>query len=162
MQLDPDSATAAVDLHVASQRSKARPRLDVLAVIAGGGVLGAEARYGVSVMVPHAPTTFPWSTLLINAAGCVLIGVLMVVITEVTTPHRLARPFLGVGVLGGFTTFSTYAVDAQQLLVGQRPGTALAYLGGTVVAALAGVSLGVTGTRAVTGLLRRAGRRTGS
>ena len=75
---------------------------------------------------------------------------------------RLARPFLGVGVLGGFTTFSTYAVDAQQLLVGQRPGTALAYLGGTVVAALAGVSLGVTGTRAVTGLVRRAGRRTES
>jgi len=90
MQLDPDSATAAANLHVASQRRTARPRLDVLAVIAGGGVLGAEARYGVSVMVPHAPTAFPWSTLLINAAGCVLIGVLMVVITEVTTPHRLA------------------------------------------------------------------------
>ena len=161
MQLDPDSATAAVDLHVASQRSKARPRLDVLAVIAGGGVLGAEARYGVSVMVPHTPTAFPWSTLLTNAAGCVLIGVLMVVITEVTTPHRLAGPFLGVGVLGGFTTFSTYAVDAQQLLVGQRPVTALVYLGGTVVAALAGVLLGMTATRTVTELLRRAGRRVG-
>jgi CrcB protein len=110
-------------------------------------VLGAEARYGVSLLLPHPPDAFPWSTLLVNAVGCLLIGVLMVVINELTTPHRLARPFLGVGVLGGFTTFSTYAVDVQRLLLAGHPGTALAYLAGTVAAALVAVSLGATATR---------------
>ena len=134
-------------------------QLDVLAVIAIGGVLGAEARYGVSVLLPHAPDAVAWSTLIINAVGCLLIGVLMVVITELTTPHRLARPFLGVGVLGGFTTFSTYTVDVQRLLVAQRPGVALAYLAGTLVAALVAVWLGAAATRAlVAGAVRRASR----
>jgi len=139
------------------QRRTAQGPLDVLAVIALGGAVGALARYGVGRLQPHAPDQFPWATLEINAVGCVLIGVLMVVITELTTPHRLARPFLGVGVLGGFTTFSTYAVDIQQLLMRQRPGLALAYLSSTVFAALAGVWLGVTATR----LAARGGRRLG-
>jgi CrcB protein len=139
------------------QRRTAHRPLDVLAVVALGGALGALGRYGVGLLQPHGPEEFPWATLEVNAVGCVLIGVLMVVITELTTPHRLARPFLGVGVLGGFTTFSTYAVDIQQLLVHQRPGLALAYLSGTVFAALAGVWIGVTATR----LAARAGRRFG-
>ena len=130
------------------QRRAGHLQLDVLTVIALGGVLGAVGRYGVGLLQPHGPGEFPWATLEVNATGCVLIGVLMVVLTEVTSPHRLARPFLGVGVLGGFTTFSTYAVDVQQLLVRQRPDLALAYLSGTVFAALVGVWLGVTATRA--------------
>ena len=138
--------------HRPGQPQRPRRQLDVLAVVAAGGVLGAEARYGAGVLVPHTPDAFPWSTLLVNALGCLLIGVLMVVLAEMTAPHRLARPFLGVGVLGGFTTFSTYAVDVQRLLLAHRAGSALAYLTGTVVAALVAVWLGATATRA---LLRR-------
>lgn len=127
----------------------------VLAVIAAGGVLGAEARYGVSTLLPHAGATFPWSTLAVNASGCFLIGVLMVLILEVMTPHRLLRPFVGVGILGGYTTFSTYSVDIQRLLTSGRPGVALGYLAGTAAAALAAVWAGVALTRSSTRLASR-------
>jgi CrcB protein len=131
-------------------QSRRNPRqLDVLAAIAVGGVLGAEARYGISVAVPHSPAAFPWSTLVINTVGCLVIGVLMVSITEVITPHRLLRPFVGVGILGGFTTFSTYTVDTQRLLLAGRPGVAVTYVGGTLVAAMAAVWLGANATRLV-------------
>jgi fluoride exporter len=78
-----------------------------LAVIAVGGVIGALARQGLWTLFPHRPRAFDWATLGINAAGCTLIGLLMTAITEIRHAHRLAAPFLGIGVLGGFTTFST-------------------------------------------------------
>lgn len=144
--VDPD-----VDLHRAEQRRELRRSgLTVLAVIAVGGAIGACSRYGVGLALPHASNGWPWSTLLINASGCLLIGVLMVLIMEVWPGQRLIRPFLGVGVLGGYTTFSTYAVEAQQLIQAGRPGLALAYMAVTVVAALVAVQVGVGLTRAVT------------
>jgi fluoride exporter len=139
-----------------SGRGAHRPQLDVLAVIAVGGVLGAEARYGLGRLLPHPPNAFPWPTLVVNTVGCLLIGVLMVIVTELTRPHRLARPFLGTGVLGGFTTFSTYTVDVQQLLLADRPGTALGYLAGTLAAALTAVWIGATATRVAVGRRRAA------
>jgi fluoride exporter len=143
--VDPD-----VDPHDREQRRELRRHeLRVVAVIAVGGALGASARYGVGLALPHPPDGWPWSTLLVNATGCLLIGVLMVLIVEVWVGHRLIRPFLGVGVLGGYTTFSTYAVQAQQLIVAGRPGLALAYLVVTVVGALVAVQLGVVLTRAL-------------
>ena len=57
------------------------------------------------------------------------------------------RPFFGTGVLGGFTTFSTYAADVRRLLTEGQPGTALGYLAATLAAALAGVWLSATATR---------------
>ncbi|RKS80420.1 CrcB protein [Motilibacter peucedani] len=125
--------------------------LDVVAVVAAGGVLGAEARYAVSLAAPHAASQFPWATLLVNALGCLLIGVLMVLVTERFRPHRLVRPFLGVGVLGGFTTFSAYAVDINRLLLAGRPAVALAYAASTLVAAVLAVWLGATATRRLAG-----------
>ncbi|SEP53042.1 fluoride efflux transporter FluC [Amycolatopsis saalfeldensis] len=143
--IDPD-----VDLRVRSHRGELRQgQALVLAVIALGGGLGALARYGLAAALPTLPGRFPWGTFLTNAAGCFLIGVLMVVLTEVRSAHRLTRPFLGVGFLGGFTTFSTYAVETRGLL---QPGSvplAFGYLGATVVAALLAVLAGVALTRAV-------------
>jgi CrcB protein len=156
-QVDPD-----VDLHRPEQRPELRRHgLSVLAAISAGGVVGASARYGVGLALPHGPDGWPWSTFLINTSGCFLIGVLMVLILEVWVAHRLVRPFLGVGVLGGYTTFSTYAVEAQQLIGAGRPGLALAYLGATVVAALVAVLVGISVTRALTGITprKRGGRR---
>jgi len=121
----------------------------VLAVISGGGVLGALARYGLSAAFPHGPTGFPWATFAINVSGCLLIGILMVLITDVWPSQRLIRPFLGTGVLGGYTTFSTAIVDVQHLLGVGAAGTALAYLAGTVIAALAAVYTGSTLTQLV-------------
>jgi fluoride exporter len=57
--------------------------------------------------LPDASQGFPFDTSVVNVSGCLLIGVLMVSIVEVRRPHRLVRPFLGVGLLGGYTTFST-------------------------------------------------------
>ncbi|MGW7074989.1 fluoride efflux transporter CrcB [Streptomyces sp. NPDC054866] len=111
----------------------------VVAVVAVGGAIGASARYGASLIWPTAPGTFPTTTLLVNVIGCAVMGVLMVVLGEMRTPHRLLRPFFGTGVLGGFTTFSTYAVDIERLVDGGHAGTGLAYLGLTLLAALAAV-----------------------
>ncbi|GES30540.1 hypothetical protein San01_30270 [Streptomyces angustmyceticus] len=127
----------------------------MIGVVAAGGAIGATARYGAALLWPTASGAFPWTTLTVNAVGCALMGVLMVVITEVRAAHRLVRPFLGTGVLGGFTTFSTYAVDIQRLVGGGRPAGALAYLAGTVLVALAAVWGAVTGTRALLELRRR-------
>ena len=123
----------------------------VLGAISVGGALGALTRYEIGLAWPHATGTFPWATMVINTVGCFAIGVLMVIVTELHTVHPLVRPFLGVGILGGFTTFSTYAVDVRGLLVDDEAGLALAYLFGTVALALVAVCAGAIFTRGVAG-----------
>jgi len=127
--------------------STKNPQIAVVAVVALGGAVGASARYGAGLLWPTAPGGFPWTTLVVNVVGCAVIGVFMVVISEVWAAHRLVRPFFGTGVLGGFTTFSTYAVDIEQLVSKGRAGTGLVYLGVTLLAALAAVWSAVWLTR---------------
>ncbi|KOG43580.1 fluoride efflux transporter CrcB [Streptomyces resistomycificus] len=131
------------------RKSDLRGQAPVVAVVALGGVIGACARYGLSLGWPTPPGRFPWSTFWTNVVGCAVIGVFMVVITEVWAAHRLVRPFFGTGVLGGFTTFSTYAVDVQKLLDAGHPRTGLAYLAATLLAALTAVWLAASATRRV-------------
>jgi CrcB protein len=120
-----------------------------LGLIAAGGIIGALARQGLWAVFPRPADGFDWTTLGINVAGCGLIGVLMTVSTEVWHAHRLAGPFLGVGVLGGFTTFSTYIVDIQKSIGAGAPQTALAYLAATLAAALLAVCAGIALTRLI-------------
>lgn len=120
----------------------------MLGAVAAGGVLGAEARYGLATLLPTPASGFPVGTLVVNATGCLLIGVLLVLVVEAGRGHPLARPFLGVGVLGGYTTFSGYAVDAQRLVDAGHPATALAALVVTPVVALAAVAVAARVTRA--------------
>jgi CrcB protein len=132
---DPD-----IDLSVPSQRRElARGQWPVLTAVAIGGALGAAARYGAALLWPTATGDFPWTTLAVNAIGCAVIGVFMVLISDVWVAHRLVRPFFGTGVLGGFTTFSTYAVDIQQLVQDGHAGLGLIYLVSTVFVALLAV-----------------------
>jgi CrcB protein len=148
-----------IDPHVDRPAPAPRPPRSwdpaVLAAIAAGGVLGAEARYGLGLLLPHVPGEWPWATWSINISGCFLIGILMVVITELTSPHRLLRPFLGVGILGGYTTFSTAMVDVQQMALAGHEGAALGYMLATVTAAVAAAFAGVTLTRAAAALWLR-------
>ncbi|GAA3015578.1 fluoride efflux transporter CrcB [Streptomyces drozdowiczii] len=123
------------------------PQTAVVGVVALGGAVGASARYGAALLWPTATGTFPWTTLVVNVVGCAVIGVFMVIISEVWAAHRLVRPFFGTGVLGGFTTFSTYAVDIERLVSKDRAGTGLVYLGVTLLAALAAVWSAVWLTR---------------
>lgn len=150
-RVDPD-----VDLRVPADRSEltAHPAT-VLGAIAAGGVLGALARAGVQAALPHTPTGFPWSTFAVNVTGCLLIGALMAVLGR-RRVGPLIRPFLGVGVLGGFTTFSAYVVDVHQALAAGATGIAVGYLAATLVGGLLAV---VAGDALATRLLdRRAGR----
>jgi fluoride exporter len=149
-RVDPD-----VDSHTRVQRRQRPVDPAVVAVIAVGGVLGAEARYGLSLLWPHGVGQWPGATWSINVTGSFLLGALMVVLTELTSPHRLVRPFLGVGVLGGYTTFSTAMVDSQELILAGRPGIAVGYLLGTLGAALAAVFLGSVTVRGAAGGGRR-------
>jgi fluoride exporter len=120
----------------------------VLAVIALGGVAGSLGRGWVAHRLPTAPGAFPWATFWVNVTGAFLIGALMHYVLEVWPPHRLLRPFLGVGVLGGWTTFSTYMLEARGLLARGHPQTATAYVASTLVLGLAAVWLGLALARA--------------
>ncbi|MBK1788792.1 fluoride efflux transporter FluC [Prauserella cavernicola] len=127
-------------------------RIDVLLAVAAGGALGSLARYGLAVALPHPPGGFAVATLLANVAGCLLIGVLMAVLLRARRPHRLLRPFFGVGMLGGFTTFSTYVLDAVESVQLGRPAIALLYATISVLVSLAAVAAGWSAAHA---LLRR-------
>jgi CrcB protein len=144
--VDPDVTPADVPTVPERALRLVRTRRDILLVIALGGALGAAARYGLALALPHSPGDFPWSTLLTNVAGCLAIGALMVVVVERLPSSRLVRPFFGTGLLGGFTTFSTYAVDTRALLAAGRPVVAAAYLLGTLVLGLLAVVVGLRTT----------------
>jgi len=116
----------------------------ILVVIAAGGAVGGMARYGLSAAFPAAAGGADWATLGINAAGCAVIGVLMAILSGIRPAYPLIRPFAVTGVLGGFTTFSTAIVDVQRSLDAGAPGTALAYLFGTLALALAASAAGLS------------------
>ena len=120
-----------------------RSHADVLGVIAAGGALGSVARWAVGEALPAGSHGFPWSTFVENCTGAFALGALMVLVLDVWPPHRYLRPFLGVGVLGGYTTFSTYMLDARDLLAG-----------------LLAVWLGIVGARATVAGARRRRRST--
>ena len=126
-------------------------QISVVAVVAAGGGTGATARYGAGFLWPTGAAAFPWTTLLVNVIGCALIGVLLVLIVEVWVAHRLVRPFLGTGVLGGFTTFSTYAADVERLVDVGDARTGLIYLALTPSLALGAVWLAAATTRRLLG-----------
>lgn len=144
--VDPD-----VDLRLPADRAEtAGPRLwGVLAVIAVGGAAGALGRHALQELWPSQDgTRFAWGTFTANVTGSALIGVLMVLVSERGTPvPPWVRPLLGVGLLGGFTSYSAYALDARGLLDAGATGTAVAYLVGTLLSALAAVLLAARLTR---------------
>jgi CrcB protein len=116
----------------------------LLAVVAAGGVLGSLARYAVGLALPHVSGAFAWSTFLVNVTGSLAMGVLVVWVLSMDRPHPWLRPFLGVGVLGGWTTFSSYALDTHAMVQAGHGPVAAAYLVGSLVAGLVAVGLGVT------------------
>jgi fluoride exporter len=108
-----------------------------------GGVLGALARWGVSRALPSPAGGWPWATLLVNVTGCALIGVLLAVLLARAPAHPWLRPFLATGVLGGYTTFSTFAVDAVVLVDDGAVGTAAGYVAASVLGGLLAVVAGL-------------------
>ncbi|MGH8791800.1 MAG: fluoride efflux transporter CrcB [Stackebrandtia sp.] len=119
-----------------------------LAAVALGGAVGALARYGLDWALPASAGGFPWGTWAANVSGCLLIGALTAWLAAKPAP-RWVRPAIGIGLLGGYTTFSAYAVETANLLADGHARIALTYLLGTVAGALLAVYAGSRMTRAV-------------
>jgi CrcB protein len=129
-------------------------RRDVLLAVAAGGLLGAPARYGVGQLLPTPKHGFPWSTLLVNVSGALLLGILLVLLLERFPPNRYARAFLGTGFLGAYTTFSTYMVETALLAKDGYVERATAYLLGSLVVGLFAAWLGIVIGRTISSLGR--------
>ena len=110
-------------------------------VFIGGGI-GAIGRYMISLMLPRSPDTFPWATLTVNVIGALLIGLL----AGLLLGRDGGRLFLVVGVLGGFTTFSTFSLEILQLIQNRDLASAVIYV---LVSVFAGVVACWIGMRAV-------------
>jgi fluoride exporter len=153
--IDPDLAPSdPAGPHVGTARSPIRSRSrraqpDVLAVIALGGMLGACARYGVARWLPARPDGFPWATFWTNMSGCFLLGLLLVLLLERFPPTRLVRPFVATGILGAFTTMSTYQVETALLIKDGHALTALAYGIGSLAVGLALTYTGILAGRLI-------------
>ena len=101
-------------------------------------------RWRLSVWFPVASGTFPTTTLAINLVGSALIGVVLVLFLDRQPPRLFTHSFLGTGVLGAFTTFSTFTVESAELLRQSKPLTALAYV---IVSVVGGVFVATTSMR---------------
>lgn len=112
-------------------------------LVALGGAIGSAARYLVGAFVANRfGPDFPWGTFIVNVSGSFLIGVILSLVGGGQLPAG-ARLFLAVGVMGGYTTFSTYSNETLQLVQGGEVGAAMFNALGQVVAGFIGVYLGV-------------------
>ena len=123
-------------------------RLLLLAV--AGGALGSGARYLVNVWAARSlGAGFPWSTLIVNVVGCAAMGILAEVVMHRLDGSPAWRAFLATGILGGFTTFSAFALDFAALTRTGELAPALIYVALSVALSLAGVFAGLAIGRAL-------------
>lgn len=139
------SRTAAVSASLARARGPGPGAADIAAIAAGGGI-GSVLRYLLSQAFP-AGHGFSWAILAINVSGCFALGLLMIYLLEVWPPRRLLRPFLAIGLIGGYTTFSTYAAGIWLLIRAHAVASADAYALTSALAGLVAVWCGVTAAR---------------
>jgi CrcB protein len=136
---------------LSARRAPRRPALDrqELAAIFAGGFLGAIARAALAQSLITAPDQWPWATFIVNIAGAALLGYFITRLQERLPPSLYRRAFLGTGVCGALTTFSTVMVELTRMLEDAHPMLAIAYAGASVAGGFAAVLL-------ATKLVRRA------
>ena len=113
-------------------------------LVAAGGVVGVLARYGLGTTV--STNALPWMTVAINLVGSFVLGFLLPLGDQLSEPVRNG---LGIGLLGGFTTFSTFSVEVFYDAHGGDSGFALLYLAASIVGGVAAAGLGYYAGRAV-------------
>lgn len=119
-------------------------------LVAVGGALGAVARYGLGGFVHrYAPPTFPYGTFVVNVTGCLAFGLIAGLSEQRAVIGPAARTFLLIGVLGGFTTFSTYGFETFGLLRDMELGRALANAAGQVIVGVFALWVGYVIARAI-------------
>jgi CrcB protein len=133
-----------------------RPRPDVLAVVAAGGMLGATARYAMARWLPTRAGRFPWATFWTNVSGSFVLGFLLIVLIERFPPTRYVRPFLTTGIIGAFTTMSTFEVETALLVKESHQLTAIVYGVGSLMVGIGLAALGIVAGRRAGGDVRRA------
>jgi fluoride exporter len=117
--------------------------------VALGGAIGAVARFGVSEIGVRLSHGFPWQTLAVNVVGCFAMGIVAGLLQIRQPLPDFLRPFLITGVLGGFTTFSAFALDFSVLVERQSHVEAFGYAVGSVVLSLVAVFAGLALTRSL-------------
>lgn len=117
-------------------------------IVGCGGFIGAALRYMCTDLFSGAATgAFPFATFAINVIGSFLIGVMSVLLPFAFPENKQALLFVTTGILGGFTTFSTFSLEALGLMEDSHYGIAAAYAGGSLVCCIAGVALGRAAAR---------------
>jgi len=112
-------------------------------LVAIGGALGSVARYALSTFVLRATgTLFPLGTFVVNAVGCLVFGLIIGAADQRFTLTPQARAFVLAGVLGGFTTFSSYVFESAGLIRDGQMGAAIVNVAGQVVVGLAAFWIG--------------------
>jgi CrcB protein len=153
---DPAAPTVAGGQRLPPRRhSRAQP--DVLAAIAAGGMVGATARFKLGEALPTQPGHFPWATFWTNLSGSFLLGFLLILLLERFSPTRYLRPFLATGILGAYTTMSTFAVETALLIKDGHAATGLLYGLGSVAAGLILAYAGIVAARVTPQRHRRSG-----
>jgi fluoride exporter len=120
-----------------------------LAAIFAGGFVGAVARAEVAEALPTHRGTWPWATFVVNIVGAFVLGYATTRLQERLPLSAYRRPFVGTGVCGALTTFSTMQVEVLHMLDDDRAGLAVAYVGASIVAGFLAVAV-------ATNLVRRA------
>ena len=130
------------------RRMAATPPLAATGLVAIGGATGSVLRYQLGRLMTHwlgpqAVTAFPWATLTCNIVGSLAMGLLAGFLARHGEGGDQWRLFVGVGLLGGFTTFSSFSLELMLLIERGQPSLALTYAGISVLAGLAGLYLGL-------------------
>jgi CrcB protein len=118
------------------------PSLLQCLLVALGGGLGALLRYGMSVLLPVQPGSFPSTTFLINALGCLLAGILWGIFDQYGGKGSTLYLFLISGFCGGFTTFSTFSMEVLALMQQGQWLQVVLYAVGSLLLCIAAVALG--------------------
>ncbi|WP_026173179.1 fluoride efflux transporter CrcB [Martelella mediterranea] len=113
-------------------------------IVAAGGALGSVGRHFIGVLATRmGAITFPWGTLAVNIIGSLLIGLLVEAVARVLNESAEARMFIVIGFLGGFTTFSSFSLDAMNMIERGDVLPAIAYVIGSVAIGLGAVWAGL-------------------
>jgi CrcB protein len=121
----------------------------LLLLASAGGAIGAGARYLVHVGVARVlGTSFPWATLTVNVLGCLLMGIVVELVVLRLDGSPELRTFLAAGILGGFTTFSAFALDVEALVSRHQHAAAAIYVAASVGLSILALYVGLLLARA--------------
>jgi CrcB protein len=117
--------------------------------VMSGGAMGAAMRYGLSRAIPVSAGGWPWPTFIVNISGGFLMGMLATWLLRNGSSTEPLRLFMGVGILGGFTTFSAFSLEMAAMVQRGHMGAAAGYAGASVLLALGATFAGMTAAKAI-------------